>query len=179
MPYNAFGAFRPSGKRRGVDRGTARGAKRVIVTKDFQLLDHALAKQHGLEGDFFQSMSEAKRWIYLNIYGVRSGNVRNLRRQVKFDLHVVRPDGLKQKIGWWVADHVYEEKRAIGPQDSQMWIGEASDQPTAGRLPYEWVQVVEDVKPSGGHREDVYLWKRKHVEAEYGITVTEFAPRGR
>lgn len=31
-------------------------------------------------------------------------------------------------------------------------------------------QVVEDVK---GFKTDIYRWKKKHVESEYGISITE------
>jgi hypothetical protein len=144
----------------GKDRGSAvHGAKRYIVTADMQLIDHALAKQHKIEGTFFQSGAEAKRWIGLNILQ-RAGKIRNLRRQIRYDLHVVRPDGLKEKIGTWAADHVYDEPVAIGPDDPRFATGGA----------WAWVEVVEDVK---GHPEDLYLWKKKHVQAEYGFQIRE------
>jgi hypothetical protein len=177
MAYNTFGQFRPSG--RGMDRGSIRGAKRYIVTADFQMLDHALAKQHKIEGALFQSGSEAKRWIALNTL-LRAGHIRNLRRQVPFDCHVVGADGLKRKIGKWTADHVFEERRAIGPNDPEFASEirmNAGDVGNTERGGYAWFRVVEDVKPSGGHREDLYLWKRKHVEAEHGFVVSEWTGR--
>jgi hypothetical protein len=145
-----------------VDRGTARGAKRYIVTENFEIIDHALAKQHGILGTFFQSGAEAKRWVALNQL-LRAGHIRKLRRQVPFELHVVRPDGLKVKIGKWTADHVFEERQASN-------VGETGEA-------WTWAEVVEDVKPSGGHREDLYLWKRKHLEAQYGIVIQEWMGR--
>lgn len=151
-------------RRFGTDRGSIRGAKRYIVTADFQMLDHALAKANKIEGTFFQSGAEAKRWIGLNML-LRAGHVRNLRRQVPFHLHVTRPDGLKETIGKWTADFVYEEQQAHN-------VGETGDA-------WRWVEVVEDVKPSGGHREDLYCWKKKHVECEFGIVISEYTGRGR
>lgn len=145
-----------------MDRGTRRGAKRYIVTADFQMLDHALAKTAGITGTFFQSGSEAKRWIGLNILE-RAHAIRNLRRQVAYPLHVINRDGLKVKIGSWKADFVYEERHAQN-------VGETGEA-------WGWELVVEDVKPSGGHREDLYLWKALHVEAEYGITIREWTGR--
>jgi hypothetical protein len=174
MAYNTFGAFRPSG--RG-DRGTRRGAKRCIVTADLQILDHEIAKLAGIKGAFFQSGSEAKRWVALNML-LRAGHVRNLRRQVKFPLHVVRPDGLKETIGSWTADHVYEERQAVGPDEFKPWKGEADAAPQPpSREVWRWIEVVEDVKPSGGHREDLYLWKRLHFECEYGRKIIEWTGR--
>lgn len=146
----------------GADRGTARGAKRYIVTPDFQMIDHALAKQHKIDGIFFQSGSEAKRWVGLNTLA-RAGLVRYLERQVRYDLHVTRRDGLKVKIGSWKCDFRYEERVAQN-------VGETGEA-------WGWEWVVEDVKPSGGHREDLYLWKKAHVEAEYGITIREWTGR--
>lgn len=144
------------------DRGSMRGAKRYIVTEDFQILDHAIAKSYGITGTFFQSGAEAKRWVHLNVLA-KAGHIRNLRRQVAFALHVVRPDGLKEKIGKWTADHVYEEQQATN-------VGETGDA-------WQWVEVVEDVKPSGGHREDLYLWKKRHFEAEHNRTILEWTGR--
>ena len=35
-------------------------------------------------------------------------------------------------------------------------------------------QVIEDVK---GFKTDIYKWKKKHAEAEHGITITEIGGR--
>ena len=145
-----------------MDRGTRRGAKRVIVTADFQMIDHALAKANGIEGTFCQSGSEGKRWIALNMLQ-RAGHVRNLRRQVTYPLHVVNPDGMKVKIASWRADHCYDERSAQN-------VGETGEA-------WGWEPIVEDVKPSGGHREDLYLRNKKHVECEYGIVIREWTGR--
>lgn len=69
------------------------------------------------EGARFHSKKELNRWLEL-VELQKLGAIRNLRRQVKYDLIVndVRVTG-------YVADHVYEE-----------WYG------------IEWVQIIEDVK---------------------------------
>ena len=139
----------------GTDRGTMRGAKRVIVTDALQMLDHELAKKNGIKGIFFQSKAEALRWIAL-CQLARYGRVRHLERQVRYPLHATNPEGLKVKLGNYIADFVYEEQVATHPGET----GEA----------WQWVKVVEDVK---GNPEEMYLWKRKHVEAEYGFTIFE------
>jgi hypothetical protein len=151
-----------------VAAGSRRSAKRYIVTARLEILDHALAKKLGAEGTYFQSGAEAKRWVALNFLQ-RAGQVRGLRRQHEcvFWLHAVGPDGLKRRIGRYIADHCYDEKVAIGPDDPRF----------ATNGPFAWEPVVEDVKPAGGDREDVYVWKKRHVEAEYGITVREFTGR--
>lgn len=153
----ALKGFR-GGRFGGLDRGTAvLGAKRVIVTDKLEIIDHALAKQHGIEGTHFQSKMEAKRWVALNVIQ-RAGRIRNLQRQVRYPLHVVNPQGLKVRIGVYVADFVYEERGARIP-DNLLTAAE------------EWVEIVEDAK---GHIEDLYKWKRAHWEAEYGKTLHEW-----
>lgn len=133
----------------GQDRGTAMmGAKRCYVTPDLQLLD---TKPPGAS-DFFQSRREAKRWIALKQEERFGGSIRNLRRQVRYPLHATRADGLKVKIGAYVADFVYERRRAAGSMAASI-KGDA-----------EWFEVVEDAK---GHRTDTYKWKKHHFEVEY------------
>lgn len=56
------------------------------------------------EGEYFQSQRECHRWIMLGIEQ-RHGDIRNLRRQVPYDL----PGGIK-----YVADFVYERKQDDG-----------------------------------------------------------------
>jgi hypothetical protein len=94
-----------------------------------------------------QSRKEARRYVGL-LSMQREGKIRNLRRQVNFPLMVRRPDGLMETLGNYRADHCYDELRADGT----------------------WAPVVEDVK---GNPEDLYLWKRKHFEAQNGVTLRE------
>ena len=61
-----------------------------------------------------------------------------------------RPDGLQENICTFVLDFAYE------------WLD--------GDV---WLRRYEDVKPSGGHREDAYLLKKKWFEAQYGIKILE------
>ena len=51
------------------------------------------------------------------------------------------------RIGTYIADFVY-----LAPTDGSL------------------KQVVEDVK---GHRTQLYFWKKKHFEAQYGFPITE------
>jgi hypothetical protein len=150
--------FKPAGAARdkvATDRGSRRGAARCIVTADLQLLDHAVAKDAGIEGTFFQSRKEAKFFIATTIQ-MRAGLVRPIAegakwRQVRFPLFAVRPDGLKEKVCDLVLDFVYLRNDGV-----------------AG-----WTEHYIDVKPSGGHREDQYLLKRKWFEAQTGLTIEE------
>jgi hypothetical protein len=160
-----FGGIRTG----GLDRGSRRGAQRMIVTADFQLLDHALAKTHNIAGVYFQSKAEALRWIALNQL-LRAGHVRDLERQVRYPLHVVNPEGLKVKVATWTADFVYKEKRPVGPNDAQFFRAEPLGTTGIVVSGYAWFEVIEDVK---GHPEDAYLLKRKMFEAEYGKTILE------
>lgn len=73
----------------------------------------------------------------------RSGAIRDLRRQVRYPLHAVGG----RRVGVYVADHVYDEIRGN-----------------------DWVTIVEDVK---GVRTAMYIWKSRHMLAEYGISIRE------
>lgn len=106
-----------------------------------------------LDGIWFHSRAEADRYAELSLL-VRSGLIRNLRRQVKFELHAPpRSNGELPIVGCWLADFVYDELCA--------------DSPTP------W-HVVEDVK---GFKTALYRWKKRHVEAEHGVTIQETGPR--
>lgn len=107
-----------------------------------------------VHGFRFASKAEAARYAELLLLG-QAGQIRNLELQPRFDLHV---DGVK--VATYVGDFRYEE-RAWKPD--VIWSS----------LP-EWRDVVEDVK---GVRTPVYRMKKKHVEAEYGITIREVRMR--
>jgi len=100
----------------------------------------------------FKSQREAKRWIYL-VDALRAGGVRALRRQVKMPLQVQRPDGLAETIGHYFADFVYEEHGLTEDPQVDIWTG-----------------VVEESK---GYREDLYIWKKRHFEVQYGTKIRE------
>lgn len=151
--------FLSSGPGRGFqnihrDRGSNRGAKRCIVTADLQLIDQTTAKQAGIQGVFFQSRKEAK--FYIGFEQVRrAGRLRPLPgrdrwRQVPFPLFATNPAGLKVQITKLVLDFAYEI------QDGDRWVA-----------------CYQDVKPGGGHREDLYLMKKKWLEAQYGLEIVE------
>lgn len=145
------------------DRGSRSGAKRCIVNDDLQLIDHATAKAAGIKGVFFQSRKEAKYYIGLEVIR-RVGRIRPLPgqekwRQVRFPLFAIRPDGLKETIAHLVLDFAYEALGGSIERD--------------GERVNVWVPRYEDVKPSGGHREDAYLLKKKWFEAQYGIQIVE------
>jgi hypothetical protein len=141
------------------DRGTRRGAVRCIVNEKLELIDQDVAKHMNAGGEFFQSRSEAHHYIHLEILR-RAGRIRALPgldhwRQVRFPLITVDPDGDKTKVADLILDFAYESHDGfVG--------GEAL-----------WVPRYEDVKPAGGHREDVYLLKRRWFEIQYGISIIE------
>ncbi len=128
----------------GADRGTRRGARWVFVTPTLEMIEY----QKGTKRDdwiLFRSRKEAKRWIALKIWE-KAGGIRNLARQVRYPLTTTTPDGLKATVATYVADFVYEEGYQL---------------------------VIEDVKPTGGLREDVYLLKRKWMKIEHEIEILE------
>jgi hypothetical protein len=69
--------------------------------------------------------------------------ISDLEPQKQYPLHVVDHAGVRHVIGRYIADFAYTR---------------------AGK------SVVEDAK---GVRTELYKWKKKHVEAEYGVVVVE------
>jgi hypothetical protein len=152
----------------GLDRGRGMmGAKHSWVTDDLAMFDVKPAAR----ADHFQSRREAKRWIALKQEEKFGGFIRNLRRQVRFPLHATRPDGLKEKIGAYVADFVYERKTApLTLYGARLVVGETLGNDflgvSIGAPPVEetWVEIIEDSK---GMKTDLYTWKRAHFLIEY------------
>jgi hypothetical protein len=100
-----------------------------------------------IDGIRFASKAEARRYMELKMLE-KAGEIRGLELQPVFPLFV--PDGASSKrvkLGKYVADFRYRS----GPR---------------GLL------VVEDVK---GVKTPIYRWKKKHVEAQYGIAITEIS----
>ena len=102
----------------------------------------------------FASAKEARRYGELKLL-LKAGEIRNLELQPRFPLRVSRsniqtnmPETL---LGEYVGDFQYEERdNALG---------------------YDcWPRIVEDVK---GFKTPLYRWKKKHVEAQYGIQIRE------
>ncbi len=101
-----------------------------------------------VDGVTFHSKKEAKRYGELKLLE-KAGEVRELQLQPVFPLMVPgRGHGGPYErvyLGNYIADFRYR----LGPK---------------GLL------VVEDVK---GFKTPLYRWKKKHVEAQYGISITE------
>lgn len=147
----------PNPPTKTMDRGRRQGAKWCVVVGE-TLYEKATAEAHGLKGILFRSRKEAKRWVYL-LAAQRHGQIRNLRRQVRYPLQARNPAGLMVTVCTYVADHVFDERS-----------GDA------------WVEVVEDVKPGGFRnvkgkkvpfREEIYSLKRKWFQAQYGREIRE------
>lgn len=103
------------------------------------------AKRVTIDGITFASGKEGRRYSELKML-LDAGEISDLRRQVPFALHAPRAGGGEPVlIGKYLADFVYFDKE----------LG---------------AEVVEDPK---GFRTDLYSWKKKHVEAEYGIQIIE------
>lgn len=107
------------------------------------------AKPTVVDGIRFASQKEAKRYRELTLLG-RAGEIWDLELQPRYELLAPLPKdhplvGKRMKcIGAYVADFAYTD-------------------PLIGR-------VVEDVK---GFKTPLYRWKKKHVEAQYGIFIVE------
>ena len=110
-------------------------------------------------GAVYDSRAEARRGAELSLLE-RAGEIRNLRRQVPYELVPAQrePDTIGsrgavhagkviEKAVGYVADFVYEERTADG-----------------------WHEVVEDVK---GFKTHEYIIKRKLMLWRYGIRIRE------
>jgi hypothetical protein len=97
-----------------------------------------------VDGITFASKAEGKRFAELRLLE-RAGEIKGLRCQEAFPL--MAPNiflGSPITIGKYVTDFFYYDK---------------NDE-----------RVVEDVK---GFKTPLYRWKKKHVEAQYGIKIVE------
>ena len=74
---------------------------------------------------------------------LQAGAITGLELQPTYPLTVIGPDGIAVEIGRYLADFRYQRQ---------------------GRT------VVEDAK---GMRTPIYSWKKRHVEAQYGIAIVE------
>jgi hypothetical protein len=103
------------------------------------------AVRTAVDGVTFASKAEARRYAELKMRE-KAGEIRDLELQPKFPLCVRnRSQYDDDLIGVYVADFRYRE----GPNG---------------------ILRIEDVK---GMKTALYRWKKKHVEAQYGITITE------
>ena len=99
-----------------------------------------------VDGIRFASKAEARRYQELRLLE-RAGEIKELELQPKYPLHapVKGRTNVFERVGEYRADFRYRE----GPQ---------------GLL------VIEDVK---GVRTDMFRWKKKHFEIQYGLSLTE------
>lgn len=110
------------------------------------------AKPTVVDGVRFHSQKEARRYAELRLLE-KAGEIWGLELQPAFPLlvHVMRAakalaQGGTFRIGEYRGDFKYHDR--------------------AGTVPY----VVEDVK---GFKTPLYKWKKRHVEAQYGIQIRE------
>lgn len=96
-----------------------------------------------VDGHRFASKHEATRYEELKLE-MQAGTITGLQLHERFPLHVLRPDGVKVCIGEWHADFSYVRD---------------------GR------RTIEDVKGMKGL--PLFLWKKKHAEAEHAIVIAE------
>jgi len=101
------------------------------------------AVKETVDGITFASKAEARRYAELKLLE-KAGEIFDLRVQPEYDLCAWQ-NGNAPVVGKYRADFSYLDVRTK-------------------------CGVVEDVK---GFRTPLYRWKKKHVEAQYGITVRE------
>lgn len=110
------------------------------------------AKPTVVDGIRFASQKEAKRYGELKLLE-RAKKIHLLQLQPAFTLNAWRPD--------------HSEMRAVGVYKADFAYCACH----GGSANCGWSRVtVEDVK---GFKTPLYRWKKRHVEAQYGITVVE------
>ena len=146
MSWPGWETFVPGGValKAKLSRGARMHAKPAIVDDGLNVVEKSQAEAFGVKGLYFHSMKEARRFVLLRRYEeVRA--IAKLSRQTRFPLQTMNTRGERVTIGVYVADVVYEED---------------------GRT------VIEDVK-GPARREDLYLWKKRHLRAQYGLEIRE------
>jgi hypothetical protein len=108
-----------------------------------------------LDGVVFASKAEGRRYGELKLLE-KAGEIRGLVLQPHYPLFVKPLLGVMVPIGEYIADFSYEERVRDVKADLLDTKG--------------WRAAVEDVK---GFRTPLYRWKKKHVEAQYGIQIRE------
>jgi hypothetical protein len=105
------------------------------------------AKPQVVDGIRFASQKEARRYVELKMLET-AGEIKELDLQPRFLLHTWtnRVGEIVKALGEYRGDFRYRDKRTA------------------------WNFVVEDVK---GFKTPLYKWKKKHVEAQYGIEIRE------
>lgn len=97
-----------------------------------------------VDGVTFDSKAEAARYQELKVLE-KAGEIRDLVLQPRYSLHVRAGDApVSSIIGEYRGDFRYTTSHGAS--------------------------VVEDVK---GMKTPLYRWKKKHVEMQYGVTITE------
>lgn len=93
----------------------------------------------------FHSQKEARRYQELKLLE-KAGEIHSLSVQPRFPLMAIREsDGQRGHVGNYIGDFRYCERGSVA-------------------------LIVEDVK---GFKTPLYRWKKKHVEAQYGIEIRE------
>lgn len=110
------------------------------------------ARPTTVDGIRFHSAKEARRYGELRLL-LKAGEIRSLELQPRFALSAWTAGRTEagEVLGAYVGDFQYQEPLMSGDRDL-------------------WRLVVEDVK---GFKTPLYRWKKKHVEAQYGIVIRE------
>jgi hypothetical protein len=123
------------------------------------------AKPQVVDGIRFASQKEARRYQELKLLE-KAGEIRDLVVHPRFPLwaHTGVASDEPVKVGEYRGDFAYEEQVRMGV------IPAAISTDGVAVVSVEWVDRVEDVK---GFKTPLYKWKKKHVEAQYGIRIVE------
>lgn len=120
------------------------------------------ARQTTVDGIRFHSAKEARRYGELKLLE-QAGEIADLTLQPKFLLLVATLQQNDVKLGEYIADFQYR------PVLDRVWATDGLGRKFSQSVTWG-AMIIEDVK---GFKTDLYRWKKKHVEAQYGITIRE------
>ena len=118
------------------------------------------AQRTEVDGISFASKAEARRYSELKLLE-KAGEIESLELQPAFALKALLTTGTLKGAGKAMAG----EYPTIGKYVADFRYFKLT-------APTGW--IVEDVK---GMKTDLYKWKKKHVEAQYGIQIVEIGRR--
>jgi hypothetical protein len=117
---------------------------RALMAKETKRSKYRNVRVSGTPDGDFDSGHEYRVWLGLK-QDQSEGKIKALERQVALPL---RADG-GELVGHYVADFAFLEYEPV----------------------FEgWEAVTADAK---GHRTKEYIWKKKHVKAQYGVIIRE------
>jgi hypothetical protein len=115
-----------------------------------------------VDGMTFDSKKEARRYGELKLL-LKAGQIRNLKIQPHFALMAPVLSGAVDNVN----AGKFERVSPLGEYRADFSFDERTG------VPHGWRFVVEDVKSPATRKKQLYVWKKRHFERQYGIAIRE------